>query len=98
VWPKEWKFVRRYATGGRAGAPLDTEDIDSDIYKQASKMMQLNGMKMLPQQEVQAGGVHLWQLKRQVTSIDIRKSERLFRNLAATQFEENCVATIIIEF
>jgi hypothetical protein len=31
VRPKEWKVVRRYATGGRA--QLDTEDIDFDIYQ-----------------------------------------------------------------
>jgi hypothetical protein len=65
VRPKEWKLVRRYATGGRA--QLDTEDIDFDIYKQACESMESSGMKMLPQQEVQAGGVHLWQLRRQAT-------------------------------
>jgi hypothetical protein len=66
VRPKEWKVVRRYATGGRA--QLDTEDIDFDIYKKARELMESSGMIMLPQQEVQAGGVHLWQLRRQATS------------------------------
>jgi hypothetical protein len=66
VRPKEWKVVRCYATGGRA--QLDTEDIDFDIYKQARELMELSSMKMLPQQEVQAGCVHLWRLRRQATS------------------------------
>ena len=66
VRPKEWKVVRRYATGGRA--QLDTEDIDFENYKKAREMMESSGMIMLPQQEVQAGGVHLWQLRRQATS------------------------------
>ncbi len=63
---KEWKLVRHYATGGRA--QLDTEEIEFDIYKQDRESMELSGMKMLPQQKVQAGGVHLWQLRRQATS------------------------------
>ena len=66
VRPKEWKVVRRYATGGRA--QLDVEDIDFDIYKKAREFMESSGMITLPQQEVQAGGVHLWQLRRQATS------------------------------
>jgi hypothetical protein len=66
VWQKEWKVVRRYATGGRA--QLDAEDIDFDIYKQAREFMEMSSMKMLPQQEVQAGCVHLWQLKLQATA------------------------------
>ena len=64
--PKDWKIVRRYATGGRA--QLDVEDIDFDIYKKARKLMESSGMIILPQQEEQAGGVRLWQLRRQVTS------------------------------
>ncbi len=64
--PKEWNVVRRYATGCRA--QLDTEDIDLDIYKKARELMESSGMIMLPQQEVQAGCVHLWQLRRQATS------------------------------
>ena len=42
VRPKEWKVVRRYATGGRA--QLDTEDIDFDIYKKAREFMESSGM------------------------------------------------------
>ena len=53
-------------TGGRA--QLDTKDIDFDFYKTARELMESSGMIMLPQQEVQAGGVHLWQLRRQATS------------------------------
>jgi hypothetical protein len=68
VRPNEWKAVRRYATGVRADSELDTEDIDFDIYKKARELMESSGMIMLPQQEVQAGGVHLWQLRRQATS------------------------------
>ncbi len=36
---------------------LDAEDIELDIYKQARELMESSGMKMLPQQEVQAGEV-----------------------------------------
>jgi hypothetical protein len=66
VWLKEWKIVSRFPTGCRA---LDAEDIEFDIYKETCKMMELSCMKMLPGEEVQAGGVHLsWQLKRQANS------------------------------
>ena len=40
--PKEWKVVRRYATGGRA--QLDVEDIDFDIYKKARYLMESSSM------------------------------------------------------
>jgi hypothetical protein len=63
---KEWKLVRRYETGDRA--QLDAEDIEFDIYKHARELMELSGIKMLPEQEVQAGGVHLWRLIRQATT------------------------------
>jgi hypothetical protein len=66
VWPKEWKIVRRYPTGCRA--QLDVGDIHFDIYKLAHELMESSSMKILPQQEVQASGLHLWQLKRQATS------------------------------
>ena len=39
---KEWKVIRRYATGGRA--QLDVEDIDFDIYKKARELMESSGM------------------------------------------------------
>ena len=59
VLPRDWKVVvRRYPTGGRA--LLDAEDIEFDIYNRARESMELSGLKMLPEQEVQAGGVHLW--------------------------------------
>ena len=64
--PKEWKVVRSYATGGRT--LLDAEDIEFDIHKRAREFMELSCLKMLLEQEVQAGGVHLWQLRRQATS------------------------------
>ena len=64
--PKEWKVSRRYPTGGRA--LLDSEDIEFDIYKRARELMESSGMKMLPEQEVQAGGLHLWRLRRQANS------------------------------
>jgi hypothetical protein len=83
VLPKEWKVVRRYATGGRT--QLDTEDIDFDIYKKARELKGSSGMIMLPQQEVQVGGVHLWQLRRQATSASngfaIREFQCLMRHL-----------------
>jgi hypothetical protein len=60
-------FVHCYATGCRA--QLDPEDIEFDIYQKARDLMELNSMKMLPKQKVQAGGVHLWQLKRQAYSV-----------------------------
>ena len=55
--------MRRYPTGSRA--QLDAGDIEFDIYKRARELMELSGLKMLPEQEVQAGGVHLWPLTRQ---------------------------------
>ncbi len=66
---KEWKVVRRYATGGRV--LLGAEDVEFDIYKRASKFMELSCLKILPEQEVQAGGVYLWQLRRQANSFSI---------------------------
>ena len=42
VRPKEWKVVRRYATGGRA--QLDVEDIDFAIYKKARELMESSGI------------------------------------------------------
>ena len=42
VRPKEWKVVRRYATGGRA--QLDVEDIDFDIDKRARELMESSVM------------------------------------------------------
>ena len=60
VWSKDWKVVRRYPTG--CCPQLDAEDIAFDIYKHSRELMELRGLKMLPEQEVQAGGVHLWQL------------------------------------
>ncbi len=44
---------------------LDAQDTYFDMYKRAREMMELSGMKMLPEQEAQAGGLHLWQLIRQ---------------------------------
>jgi hypothetical protein len=57
VWPGDWSVVRRYPTGGRM--QLEAEDIDFDIYKQTRELMKPSGMKMLPEQEVQASSVHL---------------------------------------
>ncbi len=54
------EVVRSYPTGGRA--LLDAEDKEFDIYKRAREFMELRGMKILPEQEVQAGGLHLWAL------------------------------------
>ena len=47
---KDWKVVRRYQTGGLA--QLDAEDIEFDIYKHARELMELSGLKMLPEQEL----------------------------------------------
>ena len=49
--------MRRYPTGGCA--QLDAEDIEFDIYKRARESMELSCLRMFPEQEVQAGGVHL---------------------------------------
>ncbi len=51
-----------------AARNLGAEDIEFDIYKQGRKLMELSCLKLFPEQEVQAGGVLLWQLKRQVNS------------------------------
>ncbi len=40
-------------------AAVHKEDIDFDIYKKARKLMESGCMIVLPQQEVQAGCVHL---------------------------------------
>ncbi len=66
--PRDWKVVRRYLTGDHAQRDADDNHDYFDIYKQAGELMELSGMKMLPEQEVQAGGVHLWQIKRQASS------------------------------
>jgi hypothetical protein len=68
VPPKERKVVRSHVTGGRA--LLDSEDVEFDIYKRACKFMELSCLKMMPEQAegVKAGGVHLWQLRRQANS------------------------------
>ena len=42
-------------------AQLDAGDIDFDVYKHACELMELSCMKRLPEQDVQAGNVHLWQ-------------------------------------
>ena len=61
------------------------EDIDFDIYKKARELMESSGMIMLPQQEVQAGGVQFWQLRRQATSASngfaMREFQCLMRHL-----------------
>ncbi len=57
MWLKEWQVVCLYPTDSRA--QLDAEDIELDIYKQARELMKLSSMKMLPEQEEQAGCVHL---------------------------------------
>ena len=54
--------MRRNLTGDRA--QLDAEDIEFDIYKRARELMELSCLKKLPEQEVQAGGVHLLRLTR----------------------------------
>ena len=66
VRPRDWKLVHRYPTGGRA--QLDADDIEFDIYKRAREVMELSGLKMLPEQEVQVGGVHLWRLTCQAST------------------------------
>ena len=48
--------------------PAAALNLTLDIYKKARELMESSGMIILPQQEVQAGGVHLWQLRRQATS------------------------------
>ena len=58
--------MHRYPTGCRS--QLDAEDIELDIKKRARELMELSGLKMLPKQEVQAGGVHLWRLTRQANT------------------------------
>ena len=58
--------MRRYPTGCRA--QLDAEDIEFDIYKRARELMELSGLEMLSEQEVHAGGVHLWRLSRQAST------------------------------
>ncbi len=86
--PKEWKIVSRYATGGHT--QLDEEEIDFDIYKRARESMKMSGMKMLPKQEVQAGGVHLQQLNRQAISASngfaIREFSCPMRHLCKCKF------------
>ena len=62
--------MRRYPIGGRA--QLDAEDIEFDIYKRARELMELSGLKILPEQEVQADGVHLWRLTRQASTASNR--------------------------
>jgi hypothetical protein len=59
---KDWcaaerMVIRRYATG--SCALLDAEDIEFDIYKCACESMELSGLKMLLEQEVQAGSLQL---------------------------------------
>ena len=66
VRPRDWKVVPCYPTGGRA--QLDSEGIEFDIYKRARGLMELSCLKMLPEQEMQAGGVHLWRLTRQAST------------------------------
>ena len=70
VWPRDWKLVLRYATGGcgQLDAELAAEDIDFDMYKSAGELMKLSGMKMLPEEEVQSGGLHLWRLLLQAST------------------------------
>jgi hypothetical protein len=53
VRPRIWTVVHRYATSGRT--QLDAKDINFDMYKRASEFMELSGMRMLPEQELQAG-------------------------------------------
>ena len=76
VWESDWKVVHRYPTGCRA--QLDVEDIDFDIYKRACELMELSSMKLLPEQEVQAGDMHRWQLIRQASTASIGYAVREF--------------------
>ena len=66
VLRREWKVVRSYATG--SSAQLDEENINFDVYKRARELMELSSMIMLPEQEGQAGCLHLWTLIRQAST------------------------------
>ena len=59
--------------------------IEFDIHKRARELMKLSGLKMLPEQEVQAGCVHQWRLTRQASTASngyaIREYSRPMRHM-----------------
>ncbi len=75
-----------------ATGPVWTQKALSVIFtkKLASReLMELSGMKMLPEQEVQAGGVHLWQLKRQANSVSNGFAIRAYSCLMSHMYKCN---------
>ena len=43
-----------------AARKLDSEDIEFDIYMRARELMELSGLRLLPEQDIEVGGLYLW--------------------------------------
>ena len=74
---RRWKIVRRYKTC--YGARLDDEDIKYDMYQKARYLMELSGQKMVPDQDEDPKGMHVWTFKRQATAASNEVTIREFQ-------------------